>query len=106
MCSQRKCKVVAEGKRAKGVTYLLAAWPNAILHIHDDYCLSEVLVSHFEMFALGVGLEKFPSIREANSYSEEGMTLTFGGKSRLTPNSATGYHQFLCILLSQVIFQP
>ena len=34
--------------------YLLADWSNLLLHIHDDYRCTEVLVCHFEMFAVGV----------------------------------------------------
>ena len=51
-------------------------WSNLILHIHDDW--AEVLVRHFEMFAVGVRYELFPSTREANSYFEEKMVTAFG----------------------------
>ena len=34
------------------VTCLLADWSNCIFHIHDDCCCCEVLVCHFEMFAV------------------------------------------------------
>ena len=44
-----KCVVCQEFVR-----YLLADWSNPILHIHDDYRWSEVLVCHFVMFAVGV----------------------------------------------------
>ena len=37
-----------------------------------------MLVRHFEMFAVGVRCELFPSTREANSYFEEEMVTAFG----------------------------
>ena len=60
---QRECKVVSE----ESVTCLLADWSIDIFHIHE----SEVLVCHFEMFAVGVRCVLFPSTREANSYFED-----------------------------------
>ena len=56
------------------MTCLLPDWSNVILHIHD----AEVLICHFEMFAVGVGCVLLPSTREANSHFEEEMASTFG----------------------------
>ena len=80
---QRKCKTcsvqsVQRVLSLKFVKHLLPDWSTSILHIHDDYCCPEVLVCHFEMFAVGERCVLFPSTREANSHFEEEMATTFG----------------------------
>ena len=83
--SEKRAKVVFIKIRDVSVI-----WFNVILHIHYDCSWSELLVFHFEMFAVGVRCALFPSTREANSYFEEEMATTFGKDSLLTLISVNG----------------
>ena len=86
--------------------YLLSDWSNLLLHIHDGCCWSEVFVCHFEMFAVGVRCELFPSTREASSYFEEKMATTFGEEKSFDTHFCQWLVSISLHLPSHVIFQP
>ena len=91
---QRICKAVAQKKACNSARVLqihevpvtVVDWSNVNFHIHDGHCSSEALVCHFKMFAVAVRCTLFPSTREANSYFEEEMALTFNEEKSVDTN--------------------
>ena len=100
-----KCVVCQEFVR-----YLLADWSNPILHIHDDYRWSEVLVCHFVMFAVGVRcvLPNFLLDEKRILPLKKKMASTFGEEQSVN----THFFRWSVLISlhstspSQVIFQP
>ena len=86
---ERKCKYFSRRKRAMVFFFLYdimsdsqADCCNLILHIHYDCCRLEMLVSHFEMFAVKVRWAVlFSSLETSSSFEEEVPTTFAEGQS-------------------------